>query len=413
MEEEMKKTAGVEERVGGEAKAAENAVSASGDAKKRPKWPLVVGAALLCGLVVGGGFWLAQVLKGEEEREIVENKEERKIVKAPGLNIVPTMLDELTSDAAWCGTFQLVWNDMKNEVVGGDVVYAPQLSLAENLNKETFTADMLSPEYYYKKWGLKNLELKAEIEEGIATKFNETSDVLNDIDWSEDALNDPNDPDVNRYLFYVMLRRKFEYPKELTKLEDGEFNGKNGVKYFGIDGSTADEVRDQVEVQYYNSEQDFAILVGTKGRDELIFVKSPEGVTFDEIYRNADKKVKSFAGERDLLEIDRLKIPNLDFDEKRTYTEFEGKKFPTRLGRGEIIKAIQTIRFSLDEKGGEVKSEAVIDMLDAMSALEDDEPEKPRYFYLDNTFAMFIREKGKSSPYFAARVDDIEKFQSK
>jgi len=321
-------------------------------------------------------------------------------------------LDELSADSAWCGTFQLVWNDMKNEVVGGDILYTPQLVMAENLNKESFTADMLSPEYYYKKWGLKSLELKAEIEEGIAEKFDETSDVLDDIDWSEDALNDPNDPMVNRYLFYVMLKRKFEYPLEFTRLEDGEFNGKSGVKYFGVDATTEEEVLEQVRVQYYNSAEDFAILVKTKGDDELIFVKSPEGKTFDEIYRNVEEKTRSFVGERGLLEKDGLKIPNLDFDEKRVYEEFEGKKFPIGFdGEGEIMKAIQTIKFSLDEKGGEVKSEAVIDMVETMAL--PPESDQPRYFYLDGTFAMFIREKGRTSPYFAARVDDIAKFQSK
>ena len=37
--------------------------------------------------------------------------------------------------------------------------------------------------------------------------------------------------------------------------------------------------------------------------------------------------------------------------------------------------------------------------------------EEPRYFYVDDTFAIFLREKGKTKPYFAGRVDDINKFQ--
>lgn len=40
--------------------------------------------------------------------------------------------------------------------------------------------------------------------------------------------------------------------------------------------------------------------------------------------------------------------------------------------------------------------------------LKEDEP---RYFYVDDTFAIFLKEKGKSKPYFAGRVDDITKFQ--
>ena len=33
------------------------------------------------------------------------------------------------------------------------------------------------------------------------------------------------------------------------------------------------------------------------------------------------------------------------------------------------------------------------------------------YFYVDDTFVIFLREKGQELPYFAGRVDDITKFQ--
>ena len=37
--------------------------------------------------------------------------------------------------------------------------------------------------------------------------------------------------------------------------------------------------------------------------------------------------------------------------------------------------------------------------------------DEPRYFYVDDTFAIFLREKNKPKPYFAGRIDDITKFQ--
>ena len=37
--------------------------------------------------------------------------------------------------------------------------------------------------------------------------------------------------------------------------------------------------------------------------------------------------------------------------------------------------------------------------------------DEPRYFYVDDTFTIFLREKGQSLPYFAGRVEDITKFQ--
>ena len=39
------------------------------------------------------------------------------------------------------------------------------------------------------------------------------------------------------------------------------------------------------------------------------------------------------------------------------------------------------------------------------------EPEEKREFFLDDTFALFLIESGKDTPYFAALIDDITKFQ--
>jgi len=52
----------------------------------------------------------------------------------------------------WCGTFQLVRNDMVNEVVKQDVIFTPQLEIVKNLNKQTFTNKQLSPNSYYAKF---------------------------------------------------------------------------------------------------------------------------------------------------------------------------------------------------------------------------------------------------------------------
>lgn len=37
--------------------------------------------------------------------------------------------------------------------------------------------------------------------------------------------------------------------------------------------------------------------------------------------------------------------------------------------------------------------------------------DEPGYFYVDDTFTIFLREKGQDLPYFAGRVEDITKFQ--
>ena len=200
----------------------------------------------------------------------IQNNTENEITQTPvvsdkqteGVTIVPTMNDAIVTDSSWCGTFQLVWNDMKNEVVKQDVVFNPQLEMVKNLNKEDFNTSMLSDEYYYKIYGLKSLKLKEEIEKGIKEKFNQTSDILEDFDWSEEGLNDPNNPDVNRYFFYTMLYRNFEFLKAFDNLDKGKFANKyNNVEYFGIDNRTNGSVGKQIKVLYYNSKDDFAIKI--------------------------------------------------------------------------------------------------------------------------------------------------------
>ena len=112
-----------------------------------------------------------------------KNSEEKKY--SENIKTVATLEDEITTNSIWCGTFQLVWNDMVNNVVKQDVVFTPQEKIVENLNKQTFKEDQLSEKDYYKVYDLLTLDLKEKIEKGIKKKFNEKSDILDSINWSE------------------------------------------------------------------------------------------------------------------------------------------------------------------------------------------------------------------------------------
>lgn len=317
-----------------------------------------------------------------------------------GINIVPSILDGITENSAWCATFQLVWNDMKNELVKQDVVFNPQLEIVENLNKESFTENMISDEYYYKKWGPKNLELKEEIEKGIDKKFSQKSDILDLINWEEAK--------GEEYLSYTMLYRQFEYLKEFDYIENGTFKDRQDVESFGLLDSTDNSVGNQIDVLYYKSNDDFAILINTKDGDEVIFNKNPKGNNFKEIYDNMIKESEKFDEKTIFSDIDRFMAPKINFNELRKYNELTNIPFMTANGEViEISEAMQTIKFNLDEKGGEIKSEAAITTLKSAMIIE----EEPREFYLDDTFAIFLKEEEKDFPYFAAKIDDISLFQ--
>ena len=122
-----------------------------------------------------------------ETTNVIDN-EESETEYSDEIEVVPTMEDELIGDTVWCPTFQLVWNDMKNEVVKQDIEFIAddEPEYLENLNAESFTENNLSDEYYYKKWGIKSNDLTYEIIDGIKEKFNETSDVIDEKeDWDE------------------------------------------------------------------------------------------------------------------------------------------------------------------------------------------------------------------------------------
>ena len=334
--------------------------------------------------------------------ESIEGEDNSKIEDSSGkISTVLTLEDEIQADTIWCGTFQLIWNDLKNDLAKQDIVFSPQLKVAENLNKGTFTVDDISEEFYYKKIGIPSIELKEEIEKAIKEKFNETSNILDDFDW-ENAR--PED-----YFLYVMLKKEFEFETEFEEFENGKFGEYDDIEFFGIETDETGSLRGQVQVLYYDSKDDFAIKLKTKQNDEVILCKNPEGNTFNEIYQNILTKQSEYDGEEYLQEGELLKIPNIKIDEKNEITEVENKSFLFSNGdEYKISKALQTIEFELDRKGGRITSEA--GMMVQRQSIEF-EPEEKREFFIDNTFAIFLIEEEKHTPYFAGLINDITKFQ--
>lgn len=339
-------------------------------------------------------------IKKENNIKSEKNTEENNSDKTSEIIMTPTLEDEIKNNTIWCGTFQLIWNDLKNDIAKKDIVFSPQLKVAENLNKETFKAKDISDKYYYKKYGNPTIQLKQEIEKAIKEKFNETSDILDSFEWDGKSKED--------YFLYVMLKKEFQFEKTFDEFENGKFAEYDNVKYFGIKKLSSKEQRDQVTVLYYDSSDNFAIKLKTKQEDEVILCKNPEGKTFNEIYNNIEKKEKSFKGNKNIEDKEIVKIPNIKIDEKSGFSEIENKPFFLQNGNSYLIeKTMQTIKFELDKTGGKIKSEAGMMVDKASIGL----PDELREFAIDDTFAIFLKENGKDKPYFAGKIEDITKFQ--
>jgi hypothetical protein len=65
-----------------------------------------------------------------------------------------------------------------------------------------------------------------------------------------------------------MLKKEFKFEKQFEELENGKFGNFDDVKFFGIKNKDNYEVRNQVDILYYNSKDDFAIKLKTKEIDE-------------------------------------------------------------------------------------------------------------------------------------------------
>ena len=333
------------------------------------------------------------------------------LTKTEVIGIVPTMFDTLTRDTAYAPTFELIWQDLKNDYVKQDIKWDGHPAMVDNLNKAYYKQNMISDSYLYKIADYKTLALRDKIKKGVKDKFNQESDIIDKLDWTDPAL-DHGPGQERRILFYSMLYREFEYLYPLDELDKAPFKNVQSVKYFGISQNSDSNLKEQVEVLYYDKDnKEYMIKLNTKNGDELYFVFNPQGTNFNDIWTNANNKAKDYTGNKTFTSNDYLKIPYLEFDVLREYSELEGHVFYNKdeTEYFEIEKALQTVKLQLDNKGGKVKSEAVIDTKNGITSVGM-EPEH-RYFYFNDTFALFIKEKGKDVPYFASRVDNIYLFQ--
>ena len=374
-------------------------------------------------LVIGGIFIFFtftgqnKVHKNENQTVKVNNVNNNTSVKE--LEIIPTMQSK--SDAknyAWAGNFQLAWNDFMDELTKGPVKFeGKQPEAATQLNKRTFTTDCLSESAYYKKWGEISPALKTEIEQGIKAKFNETSSLPDKINWTPSQ-----DENLKKYLFYSMLKKNFAFTETLDNWGKGSFKGiDGGVEYFGINGKD-DRAYNTVYNVFYNNEDDHAVFLTTKQGDTVYLYRTNENGTLADLYSSMNKKknaeikeILKDASKKDIyvdistnLASDaEFKAPMLDFDITQNFDELCDKNIlsPNKNKFLIIKQALQNLQLQMDEAGVKLKSEAAIEVSQDLG-LRPKLPITPPHYYYNGRYAIFIVDKGQTTPYFAMMVND-------
>jgi hypothetical protein len=311
------------------------------------------------------------------------------------IDVLPTMNYQSTSpNQLWVGTFQLVWNETIDNVVKKPIKFVKYKSqMATELNKKAFKTSDISDNSYYTKYGVVSPSLKDEIENGIKEKFNETSDILNLFDWTYQPDN---------IFIYAMLKKDFKFLTPFDKLTSAPFGtNSNKVEYFGIDENSKKSLAKNVQVLFYNSENNFAVKLYTKDKDEVILYRTDDDKTFDKYYTEISQQEKKYTGSKKFQREDVLKVPNVNLYQQTSFGELEGHKI--KGSKFIIEKTLETIDFKMDNEGVKLKSEAAI-MMKCMALA----PSEGRYFIFNDKFVLFLIEKGKDTPYFAMKVSDIE-----
>lgn len=321
----------------------------------------------------------------------------KKINKQEILPTFTSTIEEGDMDTMWVGTFQLVWNEFMDEYVKGNVEFTDgESELSKELNKKSFTKEMLNEEDYYIEHGLTNKELQERILTNIKNKFNiENSNVLKNIEELKFENN------LNHYTLYAMLNKNFTFykPFDLIPYASKFNNGEKEVKYFGIEGTEG--LEENINVMFYNENNDFAVTLNTKENEEVILYRTENRGTFEELYREMLQKEKMYTGSKEFGTNDEIKIPYIELEKDINYNELCNREIKDC---GIYIdKAIQSVKFSLTEKGGNLVSEAINS--GTVESLIDFDSRK---FYFTDTFVLFLKEKDKEKPYFALMVNSDE-----
>ena len=103
--------------------------------KKQIKIPLIAIILVLIIIICVVIFLINGGENDSEENDVVENTAGNlvesgytsnigtELEQSASISVVPTMRDTITTDSTWCGTFQLIWNDLKNEIISKDMLF--------------------------------------------------------------------------------------------------------------------------------------------------------------------------------------------------------------------------------------------------------------------------------------------------
>ena len=336
----------------------------------------------------------------------------------------------LAANEIWCAPLQLCWNEAM-DTNGGSPLGGQSNNDIDDLNARLFEKEDVGDDHYYIYADLvKDPEkTKAEITQGLQDKLGQSSSMA-------------IEPTIDDWFFYSMLYRKFTYRTSFAKLDPAPFGFDmfSTYPYYGVTPDTpkASSMGQNIRVLYYENEHEHAIALETKEGDMVVLVRNPVQGSAEDIWNAvADRAKKGHNADVFDAKVDEFKAPCINMDIEDSFDQLKGTTLTYQGNTYVVSSTMQKTQFKMDEKGGEVKSEAIlmtsgasmgpikprlfhyngdfavllIDAVNGIAQLPDSTDSEIYYEYADDTsFYLQNEDLFKMKPYFAARINDLALF---
>jgi hypothetical protein len=310
----------------------------------------------------------------------------------------------------WCSTFQLCWDSLGRDVLGGDPELEKAPALATSLNRHLTRGADLDEGSYLAMAGFGKDGILERIRNALLDRFSGKA--------NPDLLPDAVGPDD--ILAYAYLLKNLLFGEPFHNLGAKPFvaperpNLLPRVEAFGLEPSLYSEetnqeqlerIRQQVKIHHYQDLNDFVIELESKSQgDRLLLARlQPKKTLAETAEEVVDRVEHGTCPQPELGPEELLIVPKMDFDVTRDFPEIEGRRLLNR-GFEDIFfaKALQNVRFKLNERGAVLESEA-------MMFLAAGAPEVLlREFNLCAPHLLLMMRKGARAPYFAFWVGNDE-----
>jgi hypothetical protein len=326
--------------------------------------------------------------------------------------IVPTLDTPMPEgkNVIWCASFQLAWNEMRDEIVGEPIRIENAEEIAARLNAGKASKDDLEPADYYINAGAVADGVIEKIQRDMASRFPDAP--TPEIQASEQA--------VVAYA-YLAANVKFAIPFFENK-EEFLFEGVP-VSSFGVrdkDAYAYGRLRSQVGILYMlprdsrmywayghpSNPNPFALDLCTDSSPYQVIVARVEPKpTLSETLADLDEKIAGWDSdewEGRFGPSDVLLVPTMSWRVTHHFTELEGADKVILNERSPVAgywvrETSQLIDFRLDRSGARLRSEAKY-------VCEAGE----RYFVLDRPFLIVMKKRGGQEPFFVMWVANAE-----